>query len=126
MVGAPLRDQYPVPVLQAVDVGGAQNGLLKKAFIAGHQDGKRGERNALGNVLHHRGKGLAVRDHHGRRIAQAVQCIDNIVLLHTERAAAGIQNIAYHLLLGKDQPALGRGLINGDDQYDLVPLLQKI
>ena len=121
VVGAALGDEHPVPVLQPVDGGHAPDSILQKALIAGHQNGEGGQGDVLWGVPVHLGKGLAVGDDHAGLDRQLFQSGGQGVFLHHNGGAVRVQHVPDGLLLGQNQPALGRGTVNGGDKDHQVP-----
>ena len=126
VVGAALRDQDTVTVLQMFDLRRAFHSRLQKSLVARHEYRKRCERNALRHVFLYPGESLTVGDDNGRRSAQTLQSRGHTLRLCADRCTPGIQYIPDHLLLRKDQPAFGGSLVNGNDQNDLVSRCEKI
>lgn len=62
VMGAALRDEDSIPVLQPIKHSGAVYGLFQIALVAGKQDGEGGQENILGCIPAHGLKGLRIRD----------------------------------------------------------------
>ncbi len=126
MVRAALGDEDLVAVLQGGELCSAGNQRLQLALVAGKEDGKRGKRNFVGHKARDPAKGLRVCDHHGGGSAKRAKRARKLLHLAADDRAVRVEHVADGLLLGQNEPALGRRLVDGDHKHHHVALRQQI
>ena len=116
VMGAALRHQDPVPVLQVFHCADPLHGGLQKAFVPGHQDRERGQRDLVRHQGADRPESLAVRDHQRGIDPRFLQDDLQLRVPADHRHRPPVHQVPDGLLLGQNQPALGGGLVHGTDQ----------
>ena len=108
MVRTALGDQNQVPVLQSGQALSAAAELVQVALRARENNREGRQRNLLRNHSRHNAKRLRVRDHHlnGR---QAGERVLQLRFPADDGRRPGVKDLANDLLLGQNQPSLGRG-----------------
>ena len=126
MMGAALGDQHRIAIPQVIQRRRAPHHLFQLALVAGEKDGEGGQGNVLGHVPADRPEGLRVGDDQPGLPAQRRQRGLKLRNLYHHVQGVMIQNVPDGLLLGQDQPTLGRGGVYRRDQNDDILRLQQI
>ncbi len=116
MVGAALADENCILIGNCIESAHSLDGVLQAALVACHEDRKGCEWNAWRHNGADGSKGLAVGHYKAWRHCQACERHGQLAFLHYNGNALIIQNIAQHLLLWQDEPALGSSTIYGGDK----------
>ena len=125
-MGTALTDQHLVAVAQLLQRVRAADQTVQIALEAREQDRERRHRDARGRMLRDPLERLRIRDHERGSMLQPAECRLQLRILTADHGAVVVEQLAQRLLLRQDDPALGRGFVDRDDQHDGVALLHQI
>ena len=119
MVGAALRDQDHVPVLQIVKRLCAVDDCFQISFVSRKQDRERGQWNVRRNDRCHFRENLAVGHDEGNLVVKPPKHVGKLGVSDDNGGGSGVKKIPDRLLLGQDQSAFrGGGIDRNDEQYE--------
>ena len=118
MVRTSLGYQHRVPVLKFSDGGSASHGGFEESLISRHQNGKRSQRDIIGNYSADHAECLTVGYDHAGFCADFSQSFGKLSFLCDDIHSICVEDITYRLHLRKYHPPLRCGLVDWRYKYN--------